>query len=254
MAQLPLAIVVEDDASCRAVIRAGLEAEFRVQEFADASSAIRALWTNPDLVVLDLVLPDAAAAETVRVMLAANDRARVLVVSGQDRTSLPEAVRDKAGWTYLSKPFDENAVRDAARRLVPRRSTDPIATPAQTQKPNDGDDAPPPDVKGWPAALADVVDRFTRRGLRFAVSVELFKLAVAGKSSPEVVLAMIVAMVGVDGALAAWRQHRAATVVAAAVPVALSIAGQATDMPADAGAVVAALGSLFVGRFTSREG
>lgn len=249
------AVVIDDDASCRAVIRAGLIGDFEVQEFGDAGSAMAALWGSPDLVVLDLALPDPRAAEAARTMLAANDRAKVLVVTGQDRDSLPHAVRD-TGWAYLAKPFDEGAVRDAARRLVPRRSTDSIGDAPRAAKAPGGpfSDAPPPDVKGWPSAVADVMDRLTRRGLRFAVSIELFKLALAGKSSPEIVLAMIVAMVGIDGALAAWRQHRAAAAVATAVPVALSVAASVTDMPADAGAMVAAVGSIFAGKLTSREG
>lgn len=251
------ALVVDDDRATRDVVRAALDG-YDVTEAGTAGDALRFAWGGGfDIVILDIILPDADAAVVLRQVLDARG-VPVLVISGRDRESIP-VLADHPEWAFLPKPFDADALRAAVRRLV--RETDPSPLPAPPKVPavpavpaaKSG--APPPLFTGWPAAAADIVDRLTRRGLRLAVALQFVRLAFAGKVTPEATIVLLVAMVGVESAVLAWRSNRVATTVAAALPVLLSLIGYASGAPgpSTAAATIASVGALFVDRFTSRS-
>lgn len=251
---MPKALVVDDDRAVRDAVRVALDG-YEVTEAATAGEAMRCAWgATFDVVVLDVVLPDVDTAVVLRRVLDAHG-VPVLVISGRDRESIP-IIADHPDWAFLPKPFDTDTLRAAVRRLV--RETDPSPVPAPLPAPPKvpaKSDAPPPAFTGWPSATADIVDRLTRRGLRLAIAVQFVKLAFAGKVTPEVTVLLLVAMVGVESAVLAWRNNRVASTVAAALPIALSLVGYASGVPAPstAAATIASIGALFVDRFTSRS-
>jgi two-component system, OmpR family, KDP operon response regulator KdpE len=102
----PLVLVVEDEPEMRRLLRHTLRAHgFEVVEAATAREALaHAASRNPDLVLLDLGLPDMDGLEVTRA-LRRNRRTPIIVVSarGQERDKV--AALDLGADDYLTKPF-----------------------------------------------------------------------------------------------------------------------------------------------------
>ncbi len=93
-------LAVAGDKPTRRTLKADLEARgFRVDLAATVSSAIDLTRHGPDVVILDLDLPDVTGAETIRLIRGSCD-AKVIVISGRGPTALA-AEADH----YLGKPF-----------------------------------------------------------------------------------------------------------------------------------------------------
>jgi two-component system, OmpR family, KDP operon response regulator KdpE len=99
-------LVVEDEAPIRQLLRRGLEAHgYSVVEAADAASGIaQCAETNPDVVILDLGLPDRDGRELIAEVRIWS-RVPILVLSGRVATAEKVAVLDLGGSDYVVKPF-----------------------------------------------------------------------------------------------------------------------------------------------------
>ncbi|GAA0388421.1 DNA-binding response regulator [Acrocarpospora corrugata] len=115
-------LLVEDDVTIRTALVRGLrDRGHAVSSAATALDGLRlALDTRPDLVVLDLGLPDLDGTELLR-MLRAVSRMPVIVATARD--SEPETVRllDAGADDYVVKPFTATHL-DARIRAVLRRT------------------------------------------------------------------------------------------------------------------------------------
>jgi two-component system OmpR family response regulator len=115
-------VVAEDDDDSRELICAVLEQRgFAVAAAPWASGAFDlAKSLKPDLLVLDLGLPDASGADTVRRFRDEEEFAEVpiLLVSAETRgPALAEALAAGAD-SYVPKPFRPAALAEAVARLV----------------------------------------------------------------------------------------------------------------------------------------
>jgi two-component system KDP operon response regulator KdpE len=99
-------LLVEDDGEIRRLVRSALEAEnYRVFEAGtSARGLIDAGTRKPDLVILDLGLPDADGMEFLRAFRAWS-RAPVIVLSARSDEPVKVAALDLGADDYLSKPF-----------------------------------------------------------------------------------------------------------------------------------------------------
>lgn len=132
MAPLRL-LLVEDDDDLRSSLRRGLaEHGFRVVEAADGATAIARGGDAdpPELVVLDIALPDADGRDVCRALRGRGLAAPVLFLTARDALSDRLSGFDVGGDDYLVKPFhfDELVVRLQA---LARRSggSDPESGP-----------------------------------------------------------------------------------------------------------------------------
>ncbi|MBF6619557.1 MAG: response regulator transcription factor [Patulibacter sp.] len=137
MASLRL-LLVEDDDDLRSSLRRGLaEHGFAVIEAEDGATAI-ARGTDavaPDLVVLDIALPDADGRDVCRALRGRGVTAPVLFLTARDGLSDRLSGFDVGGDDYLVKPFhfDELVVRLhalARRRGGPEPSTGVHVSPS----------------------------------------------------------------------------------------------------------------------------
>ena len=105
-APAPLVLVIEDDLAIRRFLRAGLESQgFRLIEAATAEKGIaEAAMHTPDLVLLDLGLPDADGIEVVR-RLREWSAVPVLVLSARGQEADKVRVLDSGADDYVTKPF-----------------------------------------------------------------------------------------------------------------------------------------------------
>jgi DNA-binding response OmpR family regulator len=119
MAQL---LLVEDDANIRAaLIRTLTERGHAVTSTPAAMAALQyVLDTPPDLVLLDLGLPDLSGYEALRMMRAVSS-VPVVVITAQDNESEVIRVLDAGADDYVIKPFGAGQI-EARIRAVLRRS------------------------------------------------------------------------------------------------------------------------------------
>ncbi len=105
----PLVLVVEDEPEMRKFIRATLTSRgYRLLEAARASEGVQLLTGhNPDLVLLDLGLPDADGIDLTR-QLREWSRVPVIVLSARGREDDKVAALDAGADDYLTKPFGVN--------------------------------------------------------------------------------------------------------------------------------------------------
>jgi DNA-binding response OmpR family regulator len=122
---MPKVLIVEDDPTIRtAVMRALTDKGYAVAAAHTAMSGLQlAVSEQPDVVVLDLGLPDLDGREVLRMIRAVSS---VPIIVATARESEAEIVRslDAGADDYLVKPFGA-AQLDARIRAVLRRATDP---------------------------------------------------------------------------------------------------------------------------------
>lgn len=117
-------LLVEDDPTIRhALVRALGERGHAVGSVSTAADALRAVVdARPDLVVLDLGLPDFSGYEALRMMRAIS-RVPVVVATAQDDETQIIRVLDAGADDYVIKPFSPGLL-DARIRAVLRRGDD----------------------------------------------------------------------------------------------------------------------------------
>ena len=98
-------LVVDDEAGMRRLMRATLVAHhFTVVEAATVAEARRALAERPEVIILDLGLPDGDGLDLVRVVRATST-VPIIVVSARDRETDKILALDAGADDYLTKPF-----------------------------------------------------------------------------------------------------------------------------------------------------
>jgi DNA-binding response OmpR family regulator len=121
-------LVVDDAPGLRLMLRSALTADgFEVREASDAATALAELADAPtDLVLLDLGLPDQDGSELLRELQRVDDVA-VIVLTGQGRTEVRDAVFAAGADDYITKPYDDTDVLARVRAVLrrTRRSSDP---------------------------------------------------------------------------------------------------------------------------------
>lgn len=118
---MPTVMVVDDDAFARAVVRdAVAEAlpSHRVVEAADGAQAIALLdggKERPELVFLDLLMPNKSGIETLPEIKKRLPAARVFVVSSMETESMVKAALDAGATGFIGKPFHPEEIVRAAK-------------------------------------------------------------------------------------------------------------------------------------------
>lgn len=105
-AAMPLVLVVEDDVRMRRYLRSTLtDQHFRVVDAQTGSEAlVQAAGHNPDLVLLDFVLPDFDAVR-VTTKLREWTAVPILIISSRDEERDKIATLDAGANDFLTKPF-----------------------------------------------------------------------------------------------------------------------------------------------------
>jgi two-component system KDP operon response regulator KdpE len=124
-------LVVDDDPPIRRLLRTGLSSQgFDVTEAADGRAAETALARDPDLVLLDLGLPDVCGHELLRGWRAAGRQTPIIVLSSRtDEAGIVEAL-DLGADDYVTKPFGMKElvarIRTALRHRLQENGEQPV--------------------------------------------------------------------------------------------------------------------------------
>jgi two-component system response regulator NreC len=115
-------LIVDDHAVVRSGLRLVLEAEDGIEPVAEAGTARDAIFearsVKPDVILLDVVMPDQSGLEIIPTLLKENPDTKVLVLSMQDD---PQYVREAFGAGasgYVLKEAADNEVVAAVREVA----------------------------------------------------------------------------------------------------------------------------------------
>jgi two-component system KDP operon response regulator KdpE len=127
----PLVLVVEDEPQMRRFLRAALTSHgYRPVEASAGEEAVRlAASHNPELVLLDLGLPDADGIDLTR-RLREWSKMPIIVISARGREEDKVAALDAGADDYLTKPFGVNELL-ARMRVALRHAHAGTAAPEQ---------------------------------------------------------------------------------------------------------------------------
>jgi two-component system KDP operon response regulator KdpE len=111
-------LVVDDEPQIRRLLSGTLtRAGYRVTEAASGRQAIEALETQPDIILLDLGLPDRDGLELIPA-IKKQSKAAILIVSARDATEEKVTALDLGAVDYVTKPFDTDELLARVRAAL----------------------------------------------------------------------------------------------------------------------------------------
>jgi two-component system, OmpR family, KDP operon response regulator KdpE len=107
MTAAPLRVlVVDDEPPIRKLLRMGLTAQgYQIVEAANGKAALELLGQSPDLIILDLGLPDMQGHELLRTIRARNEAVPIVVLSSRGDEAGKVQALDFGADDYVTKPF-----------------------------------------------------------------------------------------------------------------------------------------------------
>jgi two-component system, NtrC family, nitrogen regulation response regulator GlnG len=126
-------LVVDDDSAIRMVVAEALRRDghdVMVAETA-AEQVLAFASFKPELLITDVVLPDADGLDLVPEILIAHPGLPVIVISAQNTLSTAVRATEKGAFDYLPKPFDLDelcaAVREGLRKSIDSQASLPVS-------------------------------------------------------------------------------------------------------------------------------
>jgi two-component system, OmpR family, KDP operon response regulator KdpE len=99
-------LVVDDEPPIRKLMRMGLNSQgYEILEAPDGKTALKLIEQNPDLVILDLGLPDIDGHELLGMIRGRNERVPIVVVSSRGDENGKVLALDLGADDYITKPF-----------------------------------------------------------------------------------------------------------------------------------------------------
>jgi two-component system KDP operon response regulator KdpE len=107
MSAAPLKVlVVDDEPPIRKLLRVGLTAHgYEILDAPNGKTALELIAQKPDLVILDLGLPDIDGVELLRRLREKNDSVPIVVLSSRDAEAAKVQALDLGADDYVTKPF-----------------------------------------------------------------------------------------------------------------------------------------------------
>ena len=121
--QKPVVLVIDDEPPIRKLLRMGLATQgYDVTEATNGRTALEALArAKPDLVILDLGLPDMAGGELLRRIRASLEAVPILVLSSREDERTKVELLDAGADDYVTKPFGMNELLARVRTALRHR-------------------------------------------------------------------------------------------------------------------------------------
>ncbi|WGS23283.1 MULTISPECIES: response regulator transcription factor [unclassified Bradyrhizobium] len=115
-------LVIDDEPPIRKLLRMGLVTQgYDILEAPNGKAALELLSQSPDLIILDLGLPDMQGLDLLRMLRAQNEQVAIVVLSSRgDETGKVEAL-DGGADDYVTKPFGMNELLARTRAALRHR-------------------------------------------------------------------------------------------------------------------------------------
>jgi two-component system KDP operon response regulator KdpE len=112
-------LVVDDEPPIRKLLRMGFSTQgYEILEATNGKTALELLTGNPDLIVLDLGLPDMQGLDLLRMMRARNERVPIVVLSSRGDEAAKVEALDLGADDYVTKPFGMDELLARMRAAV----------------------------------------------------------------------------------------------------------------------------------------
>ena len=107
MSAAPLRVlVVDDEPPIRKLLRMGLGTQgYEILEAPNGKTALELAAADPDLIILDLGLPDIQGLELLRMLRSQNERVPIVVLSSRGDEAAKVQALDLGADDYVTKPF-----------------------------------------------------------------------------------------------------------------------------------------------------
>ena len=124
-------LVIDDEPAIRKLLRMGLNTQgHQVLEATNARTALQQLATKPDLVILDLGLPDMEGLDLLRQIRERDAAVPVVVLTSRDDEVAKVQALDSGADDYVTKPFGMNElfarIRAALRHRFQAQGEKPV--------------------------------------------------------------------------------------------------------------------------------
>jgi two-component system, OmpR family, KDP operon response regulator KdpE len=124
-------LVVDDELSMRKLLRMGLSTQgYDILEAPNGRTALKLVEQNPDLVILDLGLPDIEGHELLEMIRGRNEHVPIVVLSSRGDEAGKVLALDLGADDYITKPFGMNEllarIRTALRHQLQVHGERPI--------------------------------------------------------------------------------------------------------------------------------
>lgn len=113
-------LIVDDSAFVRQMLRDILVAEGCeiVAEASDGAEAVDAYRQHrPDLVTMDMIMPEVGGLDALAEILTIDPAARVIMISAVEQRPLLQEALKRGAADYIVKPFERDRVVEAVRRV-----------------------------------------------------------------------------------------------------------------------------------------
>jgi two-component system, OmpR family, KDP operon response regulator KdpE len=99
-------LIVDDEPPIRKLLRMGLTTQgYQILEAPNGRTALELMSEKPDLIILDLGLPDVQGLDLLRTIRAANGATPIVVLSSRDDETAKVQALDLGADDYVTKPF-----------------------------------------------------------------------------------------------------------------------------------------------------
>jgi two-component system, OmpR family, KDP operon response regulator KdpE len=99
-------LVIDDEPAIRKLLRMGFGTQgYEILDASDGKTALALMAREPDVVILDLGLPDIQGHELLRLLRARNERVPIVVLSSRDDERGKVSALDLGADDYVTKPF-----------------------------------------------------------------------------------------------------------------------------------------------------
>ena len=103
----PSLLIVDDEAGVRASLRMIFNRDFRILEAASSAVAIeKAQEESPEIVLLDIRLPEVGGLEVLRRIKESNPHCQVIMLTALKTAHTALAAKEYGAFDYVVKPFD----------------------------------------------------------------------------------------------------------------------------------------------------
>lgn len=111
--------IVDDDADMREVLSLSLEAKYQVRTFSTAGSALEAMKDHaPDLVLLDIGLPDMSGVDALRQIKKRSPDVLVIMVTASTDINTAISTMKLGASDYMMKPVNVDALEVSVRNVL----------------------------------------------------------------------------------------------------------------------------------------
>lgn len=113
-------LIVDDSTLSRGILRRILQTEGHlIIEAKNGLMGIESYYIDkPDLVLLDIAMPDMQGTEVLEKLLAFDDRARIVMATADLQELTRAAVMAAGALGYLTKPYNPDAVLDTVNQVL----------------------------------------------------------------------------------------------------------------------------------------